>query len=107
MKEGIRPDEDKVNSIVQYPVPQNLQELRRFLGMAGFYRRFINSFSTIAKPLNQLTEKEKQFQWTDWCEEAFQQLKQCLVSAPILAFPNFKNNLLYKLMLHPLALERY
>ena len=63
--------------------------ISRFLGLAGYYRKFIPSFSSIAAPLLQLTQKVASFIWTDACEPAFQRLKQFLCSAPILAHPDF------------------
>ena len=66
-----------------------MEELRSFLGLAGYYRRFIPRFATIASPLTELTKKGVKFVWTENTESAFQHLKTCLCSAPILAYPNF------------------
>ena len=63
-------------------------EIRSFLGLAGYYRRFIEDFSRIAAPMTRLTRKEVKFDWDDRCEEAFQELKRRLTSAPILIVPD-------------------
>ncbi len=80
-------DPGKVQCIQRWPVPVDAQELRKFLGLATYYRRFVKGFAEIATPLFNLAQKEKVFQWTEPCGEAFQKLKHCLVSAPVLAYP--------------------
>ena len=72
---GLAPDCKKVEAISRYPTPKNLTELRRFLGMASYYRRFISGFSDIASPLNRLTQKDMSFVWDKNCENAFQTIK--------------------------------
>jgi hypothetical protein len=64
--------------------PTNPTEVRAFLGLAGYYRKFVEGFSSIARPLTQLLKKDKKFEWTEKCEQSFQELKKRLVSAPIL-----------------------
>ena len=86
---GIIPDPAKIEAVSNIPSPQNIKDIRSFLGLAGYYRKFIPSFSSIAAPLLQLTRKAANFTWTNACEQAFQPLKQLLCSAPILAYPDF------------------
>lgn len=86
-RQGIATDPEKVRVVREWPVPLNLTELRSFLGLASYYRRFIQSFASIADPLHKLLNKGERFLWTDECETAFRKLKRCLVSAPILAYP--------------------
>ena len=69
--------------------------MRSFLGLANYYRRFVRCFSNIVKPLNALTKKNVPFVWTVTCAEAFDKLKRALVSAPILAYPNFREPFLF------------
>ena len=88
-REGIEPDPEKVRAIREFPRPSNISDLRRFLGMASYYRRFIEEFAEIAQPLHALTEKDRPFQWCPTCEEAFQRLLRCLSSTPILGYPDF------------------
>ena len=86
---GIMPDPAKIKAVNNIPSPRNIKDVRSFLGLAGYYRKFIPSFSSIAAPLLHLTQKAASFMWTDACEQAFQRLKQLLCSAPILAYPDF------------------
>ncbi|GKV48180.1 hypothetical protein SLEP1_g55007, partial [Rubroshorea leprosula] len=87
-KDGISVDPDKVKAIVEWSQPTNVTEVRSFLGLAGYYRRFVEGFSHIAMPLTKLTQKEVKFEWNDECERSFQELKNQLVSAPILTIPD-------------------
>uniref|UniRef100_A0A5S6QK16 RNA-directed DNA polymerase n=1 Tax=Trichuris muris TaxID=70415 RepID=A0A5S6QK16_TRIMR len=81
---GIRTHPNRVKAMVDYPVPHDTKELRRFLGMCGYYRRFINKFASIARPLTNLLKKEVQWHWDVGKEEAFSQLKKALTASPIL-----------------------
>ena len=85
---GLSPDPEKVQAINEYPVPKDLSELRRFLGMASYYRRFISGFSDIAHPLNHLLQKNVKFYWDQKCRNAFESIKEQLISSPILGFPD-------------------
>ncbi|GJT17081.1 putative reverse transcriptase domain-containing protein [Tanacetum coccineum] len=84
---GIHVDPAKIESIKDWTSPKSPTEIRQFLGLAGYYRRFIEGFSKIAKPMTKLTQKKVKFVWGDKQEAAFQLLKQKLCSAPILALP--------------------
>nr|GFA32452.1 retrotransposon protein, putative, Ty3-gypsy subclass [Tanacetum cinerariifolium] len=85
--EGIHVDPAKIESIKDLVSPKSPMEIRQFLGLTGYYRRFIKGFSKIAKPITKLTQKKIKFEWSDKQETAFQLLKQKLCSAPILALP--------------------
>ncbi|GKA46563.1 putative reverse transcriptase domain-containing protein, partial [Tanacetum coccineum] len=85
--EGIHVDPTKIESIKDWASPKSPTEIRQFLGLVGYYRRFIEGFSKIAKPMTKLTHKKVKFEWGDKQESAFQLLKQKLCSAPILALP--------------------
>lgn len=89
--QGISADPSKVEAIRTYPVPRNLKEVQRFLGLAGWYHRFVSNFSRIAEPLNSLKKKGRTFQWTLQCQQAFEQLKTCLMTPPILGHPNLEH----------------
>ena len=86
---GIGPDPDKTSKVAQWPTPSSALEVQQFLGLANYYRRFIRDFAMRAKPLHQLTEKRSKFIWTQQCQEAFEHLKHCLTSSPILALPDW------------------
>ena len=91
--EGIRVDTGKVVAVQSWARPRTVTEVRSFLGMAGYYRRFIKDFSRIAIPLTQLTRKEQPYLWTTKCEQAFEQLKKALVEAPVLLIPEVNEEL--------------
>lgn len=86
---GLLVDPDKVDAILRIPSPRNVRDVRHILGLASWYRRFIPNFSTVAAPITALTQKNKQFFWTTECEQALTCIKECLISAPVLACPNF------------------
>ncbi|GKF62684.1 putative reverse transcriptase domain-containing protein [Tanacetum coccineum] len=85
--EGIHVDPAKIEAIKDWTSPKSPTEIHQFLGLAGYYRRFIEGFSKIAKPMTKLTQKKVKFVWGDKQEAAFQLLKQKLCSAPILTLP--------------------
>ncbi|KAK1664912.1 hypothetical protein QYE76_053071 [Lolium multiflorum] len=85
---GIAVDPAKIKTVAEWKAPTTQTEVRAFLGLAGYYRRFVEGFSSIARPMTQLLKKDKKFEWTDKCEESFQQLKLRLTSAPILIMPD-------------------
>ncbi|GFX24508.1 retrovirus-related Pol polyprotein from transposon 17.6 [Trichonephila clavipes] len=77
----------KVSAVKNWKRPENLRELRSFLGLCTYYRKFVKGFSNIARPLHKLTESKQKFQWTKECEDSFLQLKEALTSSPILIYP--------------------
>ena len=85
----IAPKQVNVEGISAFPAPQNRRGVRRFLGMVGYYRRFVKNFSDIATPLTNLLKKDVKFFWDDKCQRAFENLKLTLVSYPLLRSPNF------------------
>ncbi|KAL5503413.1 hypothetical protein EMCRGX_G010361, partial [Ephydatia muelleri] len=86
---GMMPDPGKVKVVEEWPTPHDVHSVRQFLGLASYYRRYVNAFAAIAAPLHVLTQKDTPFNWTTECDAAFQTLKQHLVQAPILAYPRF------------------
>ncbi|GBM66543.1 Retrovirus-related Pol polyprotein from transposon 297 [Araneus ventricosus] len=84
---GVKTDSEKIKAVVDWPRPDKIHDLRSFLGLCTYYRRFVKNFSTIARPLHKLTEAKSNFNWTDECEKSFNSLKQALTSSPILTYP--------------------
>ena len=87
-KDGVSVDQSKVTAVKDYPRPTNLKTVRGFLGLSGYFRRFIKNYAKIANPIHQLLKKSIKFEWTDDCEKAFQTLKTALITAPVLQFPD-------------------
>lgn len=85
----VAPPQAKIESICSIPIPQSRKELRRFIGMIGYYRRFIVNFASVLAPLTDLLKKGVGFVWSDECDTAFNQLKTVLCHAPVLQAPNF------------------
>ena len=85
----VRPLEEKIKAIVRFPSPKTRRELRRFLGMVGYYRSFCKKFSTVAEPLTSLLSPSMTFNWSPMCQEAFSNIKALLCSTPVLAAPEF------------------
>ena len=86
-EEGISVDPAKVATVVEWPRPTNITEVRSFLGMAGYYRRFVRNFLKTVLPLTQLLREDHKFEWTADYEASFQELKQRLVTALVLTIP--------------------
>ena len=86
-KDGILVDPSKIEAVKNWPRPASVSEVRSFLGLAGYYRRFVEGFSKIAVPLTALTKKSMRFNWSDKCKASFQELKQRLITAPVLSLP--------------------
>ncbi|KAG8500979.1 hypothetical protein CXB51_003063 [Gossypium anomalum] len=82
--DGIRVDPNKISAILEWKPPRNVTEVRSFLGLAGYYRRFVKGFSMIATPIMRLLQKDVQFEWTKECQQSFEKLKALLTEAPIL-----------------------
>ena len=87
--EGVYPHYENVRKVREYPVPNTVKQLRSFLGLAAYYRRFVRNFSAIAKPLTELTKKETRWSWEEAQQQAFETLRRRLTEAPILAYPRF------------------
>ena len=86
--EGITPSPEKLDSIQKMLPPQNPKEVKQFLGLIGYYRKFVPRFSDLARPLNALTKKKHtEFEWTQVCQESFELLKTSLMTEPILTYP--------------------
>ena len=85
----MRTDPAKTEKVATWPVPTSKREVQQFFGLANYYRRFVKNFGNIAKPLHHLTEKTAKFEWTEQAQSAFEELRLRLVTAPVLAFPDY------------------
>ena len=90
--DGLLPNAFQTKAVAEFPIPSSLHELRQFIGLASYYRRFIEGFASIAQPLHLLTRKGIKFVWSTACQDAFQLLKEKLVSHPILRYPDFNKD---------------
>ncbi|XP_033362977.1 uncharacterized protein LOC117241106 [Bombus vosnesenskii] len=88
-EDGVKPDPKKVEAVSKFPRPKRAKNIKQFLGLAGYYRRFIPDFSKVAKPLTKLLKKDTPFKWTENQENAFNNLKTALMTKPILQYPDF------------------
>nr|ABG66286.1 retrotransposon protein, putative, Ty3-gypsy subclass [Oryza sativa Japonica Group] len=89
---GVEVDPSKVEAVLAWNPPKNVSEIRSFLGLAGYYRRFIEGFSKLARPMTELLKKEKKFQWSTACEDSFQEMKKRLTTAPVLTLPDIRKD---------------
>ena len=87
--DGVKPNPDKVQAVKDFPTPKSCKDIKSFLGLAGYYRRFIANFSNITKPLTSLLKKDVPFIWGNSQQKAFDQCKQILTTTPILQYPDF------------------
>ena len=86
-KDGIETDPEKTIAVAEWPAPTSVTEIRAFLGLASYYRRFVKDFSRLAGPLNVLLQKGHKFEWTEEAQRSFVELKSALTSPPVLAMP--------------------
>ena len=88
-EEGIRVDPRKIEVIIEWKPPRNVTEVRSFLGLAGYYRRFVKGFSMTAAPMTRLLQKNVKFEWSEKCQAIFEKLKAFLTEAPVLTQPTY------------------
>ena len=88
--DGIKPNPSKIAAVQEWPSPTNVKDLRSFLGLATFFRRFVQGFSALVAPLTGLLRKEHAFVWDPTCQQAFLKVEDLLTHAPLLAVPDFE-----------------
>ena len=86
--EGIKMEKEKVKGVLKWPTPKCVKDVQKFLGLANYYRRFIEGFATVARPLHNMVKKDKRWEWTEKQEEAFKKLKKKFTEEPVLAAPD-------------------
>ena len=89
----IEMEKDKVAGVLNWPVPKTVRDVRKFLGLANYYRRFVKDFAKLAQPLNNLTRKEEKWKWGNEQQEVFERLKMVFTSRPLLAVPDLDKEL--------------
>jgi hypothetical protein len=91
-KGGIYVDSSKIQDVLSWNAPTSVSDIQSFLGLGGYYRKFIKGFSKIIKPMTELLEKDKKFKWTPAYEASFQELKNRLTTAPVLVMPDMEKS---------------
>ncbi|XP_045206353.2 uncharacterized protein LOC123558545 [Mercenaria mercenaria] len=86
-EDGISTDDSKTEAVRNWPIPVNAKQVRSFLGLAGYYRKFVKGYAEIARPLHRLCEKKAKFLWTEDCQNSFEDLNEALTTAPVLSYP--------------------
>lgn len=86
-EQGLSTDPNKIKAVKEWPTPRSTKEVRSFLGLTSYYRKFILHYADKAKPLHRLTEKSEKFHWDENCQKSFEILKNALVTAPVLSYP--------------------
>ena len=90
--DGITPNPARVSAVKDFPVPTSVKEFWQFVGLTFCYRRFIKGFAQITQPLHNVTQKGVSFTWSPQCQAAFQQLKEHLISSPVLCYPSYNKH---------------
>lgn len=85
----VKPNPQKTQCVLNFPVPKNEKEVKSFLGLSGYYRRFVPEYGRIVEPQTTLLKKDNPFQWTDLCQASFDELKTILTTEPLLQYPDF------------------
>ena len=89
-RNGVTPDTSKVDAVMKFSIPKNVKNVKQFLGLIGYYRKFVHNFANIAKPLTNLLKKDQKFKWTEEINKAFEILKGKLSETLILQFPDYE-----------------
>jgi hypothetical protein len=92
-KDGIKADPEKVKAVKELPIPKDEKAVSRFLGMAGYYRKYIKNFSARTLNMRQLTRKDVKFTWSEECQKEFEDIKKALIASPVMAYPDFSKKI--------------
>ena len=87
-EDGVRMEKEKVQRVIEWPVPKNIKDVQKFLGLANYYRQFVKDFAMIAKPLHETTRKDKKWNWGEKQQKAFEELKRRFIMEPVLVILN-------------------
>ena len=86
IQQGVTTDPSKIEAVKDWPIPRSIKDVRSFFGLTSYYRKFIRGYAEKAKPLYKVTKKNQRFSWSEECQLSFEELKNALISAPILAY---------------------
>jgi len=87
-EDGVRMEKEKVQGVIEWPVPRSVKDVQKFLGLANYYRQFVKDFAKIAKPLHKMTRKETKWSWGERQQKAFEELKEKFTTEPVLVTPD-------------------
>ena len=87
-EDGVRMEKEKVQGVIEWPVPKSMKDVQKFLGLANYYRRFVKDFAKIARPLYEMTRKENKWSWGERQQKAFEELKERFTTEPVLVAPD-------------------
>ena len=87
-EDGVRMEKEKIQRVIEWPVPRSIKNVQKFLGLANYYRQFVKDFAKIAKPLHEMTRKGKKWEWGEKQQEAFEELKRRFTTEPVLVTPD-------------------
>ena len=87
-EDGVRMEKEKVQGVIEWPVPKSMKDMQKFLGLANYYRRFVKDFAKIARPLYEMTRKENKWSWGERQQKAFEELKERFTTEPVLVAPD-------------------
>ena len=95
-EDEVRMKKEKVQEVIEWPVPKSMKDVQKFLGLANYYRRFVKDFATIAKPLHEMMRKDKKWNWEERQQKAFEELKRRFMTEPVLVTPDLDKEMRVK-----------
>ena len=104
-EDGVRMEKEKVQEVVEWPVPKSMKDVQKFLGLANYYRRFVKNFAKIARPLHEMTRKENKWNWRERQQKAFEELKERFTTEPVLVTPDLDKEMRVEVDVSYFAME--
>ena len=104
-EDGVRMEKEKVQEVVEWPVPKSMKDVQKFLELANYYRRFVKNFAKIARPLHEMTRKENKWNWRERQQKAFEELKERFTTEPVLVTPDLDKEMRVEVDVSYFAME--